>query len=127
MLLGHSRFIEKESLVIFLVLKKVSFHWPMQGRVAVIPTQWIQSVIPATPEALRIYKRRSYLKHKRHLAELDRVFQALAAQGRPIPRGGIPMMATTTGIPVSTLRSWKSLLAGNPLWRPMTAAYWLAR
>ena len=74
----------------------------------------------------QIYKRKRYLNHKDKIEQLEDVFQWLLEDiANPLVhnRGGKKLISEITGIPVSTLSTWRSNLMENPNWRPSRTNY----
>jgi hypothetical protein len=55
---------------------------------------------------------------------LEPIFRALSGY---IPYGGLSRLAGRVGLKVTTLSSWKRMLARDPAWRPSRDAYALPR
>jgi hypothetical protein len=87
------------------------------------PEQWIQSLRGPVTDDGRFCRRLPYPSHKDKIEALDWVSQGLSQLSEEMPRGGLSAMAKRTGIPDSTLDTWKRKLSLNARWRPSRKAY----
>jgi hypothetical protein len=85
--------------------------------------EWIEQIRGPELTDEMVYKRGPYRQHKDKGKELQWVFQGLAGGTCEVPRGGIAALSKATGIPDSTLDTWKRRLADDPSWRPTRKAY----
>jgi hypothetical protein len=69
-----------------------------------------------------LYKRGPYLPHKRFINRLEYIFEALSPPSS-IPYGGLTHLARLSGIPRTTLDTWRTKMQIDPHWRPSADHY----
>ena len=67
-----------------------------------------------------LYKRERYRNHKDNLDNLEFIFCLISKE---LPRRTSKIISSTTGIPKSTISTWRKKLRINPQWRPKRTNY----
>jgi hypothetical protein len=83
--------------------------------------EWLSRILGPPDTYTPLYKRHRYLNHKNLREDLDPIFEALAEP--EIPRGCVATLARRSGIPATTLRTWRKKLSKDRTWRPSREGY----